>query len=272
MTQGTIFTCAVSGDYVGCPTYGLILTARCDIAHDKARVLNYLPVVSLDHWLHRDGRIILSERLLSDAKGTMERALKTAGFSAAILETEAPTAVLNTLFPVGGDKKLRANFEKGCSRFVLASQCLKSAPSEKLCLDLAREAPGLRDAVLSDLVHHKLVGYYFLPAIEPKGPDPGFVVLVREIQMIPRELATAVADGLEAALYGSLCESTPAFQNKLSIPVDDLAYPVGQILSPQLEHLLQAFAFLFGRIGLPDPDKGYVDGLWTRQPTVSTLP
>lgn len=272
MTQGTIFSCAVAGDYVGCPTYGLIVTARCDVAHDKARVLNYLPVVSLDDWLHRDGRIILSERLLSDAKGAMEKALKAAGFSPVILETEAPTAVLNTLFPAGGDKKLRANFQKGCTRFTLSSQCLKSAPSEKLCLELAREAPGLRDAVISELVHHKLAGFYFLPAIEPKGPDLGFVVLAREIQMIPRDLAIAVADGLEAALYENMCNSTPAFQNKLSITMDDFAYPVGQLQSPQLEHLLQTFAFLFGRIGLPDPDKSYVDGLWTRQPTVSTWP
>jgi hypothetical protein len=107
-----------------------------------------------------------------------------------------------------------------------------------------------------------------MASIEPQGSDLGFVALVREIQAIPKDLAVAVAGGLDSDLYGSMCQSNPSFHNKLLISRDDLAYPIGQMLSPHLEHLLQSFAFLFGRIGLPDPDKTYVDGLWGRQPTV----
>ena len=42
MTLGTIFTCAVAGGYASRPVYGIVLTARCDISHDKALVVNYL--------------------------------------------------------------------------------------------------------------------------------------------------------------------------------------------------------------------------------------
>lgn len=117
-------------------------------------------------------------------------------------------------------------------------------------------------------MRNTLSGFYFLKSVEPDGADTGFVVLVREVQTIPRELAYAVAEGLEAELYGSLCEAHPSFRDKLSIRKDDFACPVGQVSSPYLEHLLQTFAFLFARIGLPDAERAYIENLWGRQPTV----
>jgi hypothetical protein len=151
MTQGTIFTCALAGDYVGCSTSGLILTARCDIAHEKARVLNYIPVVSLDDWLHRDGRVILAQRLLAECVGGMRSTLKDGGFSPAILEAESPRAILETLFPDNGGRKLRERFEKLCLRFELASQCLNSAPSDKLSISVGNDVPKARESYCRNL-------------------------------------------------------------------------------------------------------------------------
>ena len=68
MTQGTIFSGAVAEDYNGCETFGLVITARCDVANDKAETYNYLPVVRLNDWIHRDGRLILGERLQKEAE------------------------------------------------------------------------------------------------------------------------------------------------------------------------------------------------------------
>ena len=269
MTQGTIFTCAVAGDYLGCTTHGIVLTARCDISHDKARVHNYLPIVSLDDWLHRDGRIILAQRVMAEAQGAMRSVLKAGGFSASVMETEAPKVVFDTLFPEGSDKKRREQFEKACLRFELADRCKASPPNEKLSIDLARAVPKVLDGLLVELVHNNLGGFYFLNSIEPGGPDLGYVILVREVQSIPRELAHAVAVGLDGELYDSMCQTDLSLCGKLVVARDDFAYPLGQMLSPHLELLLQTFAFLFSRIGLTDPDKVYIDGLWSRQPTVA---
>ena len=46
----------------------------------------------------------------------------------------------------------------------------------------------------------------------------------------------------------------------------NLALPIGQVRSPNIEHLMQAFSTLFGRIGLTDLDESYVKGLLVRQP------
>ena len=90
LTQGSVFTCGVAEDYSGCRTCGLIITARCDAEQDKVHIYNYLPVVQLNDWLHRDGRGILAERLMAETLGQMKGVLKESGHALSILETETP--------------------------------------------------------------------------------------------------------------------------------------------------------------------------------------
>jgi hypothetical protein len=37
--------------------------------------------------------------------------------------------------------------------------------------------------------------------------------------------------------------------------------PISCIRSPEIEHLMQQFTHLFGRIGIEDPDSTYIDAL-----------
>jgi hypothetical protein len=82
----------------------LVITARCDAEQDKVLIYNYLPVVRLDDWLHRDGKTILADRLLSESIGQMKSALNDGHYSFSVLETESPHTILEKLFPVGNKK------------------------------------------------------------------------------------------------------------------------------------------------------------------------
>jgi hypothetical protein len=55
----------------------------------------------------------------------------------------------------------------------------------------------------------------------------------------------------------------------LSFTHSDFAMPIGELTSPQVEHLLQTFSFLFGRIGLPDPGKESVAALCGIRPSTT---
>ncbi len=119
-----------------------------------------------------------------------------------------------------------------------------------------------------ELAAQRLAGYYFLDRLEPDGDNNGFVALLREVQSIPRCAAVAVADGLDASLFADICKAEPLLGGRLQISEDSLAMPVGILLSPNLEHLMQSFSLLFGRIGIADPEPVYVAGLWDCQPSV----
>jgi hypothetical protein len=272
LTQGTIFSAAVAEDYPGCRTHGLVITARCDVANDKVRTYNYVPIVTLDDWLHRDGRLILAERLHAETLGALKGALKDGGFSPSILETESPRSVLSTLFPpaakVGKMAKARERFEDLCSRFELACLGISSDPSDAVCIRVAEAAPRLKDVMLSELVNQRLNGYYFLSCVDPDGEDIGYVALLREIQHMPRGLAHAVAEGLDTARLVEMCSSNPSMRGRLQIESKDLAMPIGLLSSPYIEHLMQSFSLLFGRIGVADPEPSYVTALWSRQLSV----
>jgi hypothetical protein len=199
LTQGSVFTCGIAEDYSGCTTCGLIITARCDAEQDKVRIYNYLPIVRLNDWLHRDGRGILSERLMAETLGKMKTVLKESGHALSILDTETPRSILDKLFP-GGEKnanKARERFERLCVSYDLAVRGTSSSPAEEVCLEIASSEPHLKDVLLRELVHQRLAGYYFYDRIEPNGDNNGYVVLLREIRMMSRAIAGSVVGGLD---------------------------------------------------------------------------
>jgi hypothetical protein len=273
LTQGTIFSCAVAEDFPGCTTYGLVITARCDTANDKVRIYNYVPVVTLNDWLHRDGRILMSHRLMAETRGSIRAMIRDQKFSASILDTESPRSVLETLFTVGAvGQKLHKQFASLCERFELAEVAGGQDPPNGVCIRVANAAPRIKDSILLELANQKLTGYYFIARVDPDGGDQGHVALIREVQMIPRKVAKAVASGVDIHQFRELCGMEPTLNGRLRIEPHDLAMPIGLLRSPNLEHFMQAFSLLFGRIGIADPDPAYVANLWTRQPSIAEGP
>jgi hypothetical protein len=115
-----------------------------------------------------------------------------------------------------------------------------------------------------ELANHKLAGYYFLPKLETDGNETGFVALLREVNHLPRKLARLIAGGLDATSEGLSDQSH--WLALVDFTHSDFAMPVGEITSPQVEHLLQTFSHLFGRIGLPDPERAKVDAFCAIRP------
>lgn len=122
--------------------------------------------------------------------------------------------------------------------------------------------------MIDDLVRHKLPGYYFLERVDADSDDRGYVVLLREIQAIPRELTLLILDGLDKKAFDHACDKFPEYRGTLQFGTIDIAMPLGVLKSPNVEHLLQTFAMLFGRIGLTDSPPSYIASLWDRQPSV----
>lgn len=258
--------------YSRCDVHGLVITARCDVANDKVHVYNYLPIVTLSDWIHREGRILLAGRLQAESLGSLRNVMRESGHSPSVLDTESLERIQKVLFesekPERGLDKYRKRFLDSANNYTLAVRAMASSPAERLSNLIVGQSPHLKQELLKELAGYRLNGFHFLKQIDPRGTDLGFVVLLREIQALPRDIGLAVAAGFGHFEFEEMCGLNASLREKLEVPKGGFAMPIGVLTSPYVEHLMQSFGALFGRIGIADHEPSYVRDLWDRQPSV----
>lgn len=256
-TQGTVFSCAYAEDYQDTSVYGLVITARCDAAQEKAPIFSYIPVIPLNDWMLLDGANVIMERISADHQNTVKNYLKKADLSESLVMTKKLEEIYETHFkPKEGEKSWSAS----CSKLKAAidahkeNETLRQAVSTKeqrrqhLVKNTART-----DAVIKEISGNRLSGFYLLremPMLD--GSTGDYVALLREIHHIPSILAREVVTGLSKE---SWCQrETSSSRCPRFFGEDDLAAPVAKLRSPWIEHLMQNFSMLFARIGVSDND------------------
>lgn len=261
LNQGSLFCCAKAERYSGCQVHGVVLTARCDLDQDKYNVLNYAPVVTLEDWLRRDGYELIVARIAADLKSRIDSAVKNIDLPLSILHSQNPKSILEIYIrAVDADPKRKKSEDKFVD-LVNKTEDLarwRTGWSPNNC-DMFATSEQTVTKVIAELIHQKLAGYYFLSRLEVGADETGFVVLLREVNHLPRPLALLIAGGMEAE-HEELMAHKEWLAN-VDFKHADFAMPVSEITSPSVEHLLQTFSHLFGRIGLPDPQKTLVDSL-----------
>ena len=256
-TQGTVFSCAYAEDYPETSSCGLVITARCDAAQNKAPIFSYIPVVPLDDWLLRDGADIAMDRIHADRLNTLRNHLKDASLSESLLETKTIDEVYESHFRPKEAEKAWADrcrrIRTSMDTYVRNQQLRASGGSrEERRLHLVANAMKA-DTVVKELSENRLNGFYLLrdmPLLS--GAVTNCVALLREIHHIPSKLARDIAGGLSKEKWATRSDST--VQCLRFIASDDLAAPVAKLKSPWIEHVMQNFTMLFARIGVTDND------------------
>jgi hypothetical protein len=247
LTQGTLFTGATAEHYPLLPVWGLCITARCDMAREiKVQVFNYVPVIRYEDWLRGDGAKLISERIEADLLGKMKSILEENKKSVSVLESYSPLQIATTLLPGNTTFATLAQKFDICTHIRRETR-LTSARRHEL-VSINRK---ISEKLVKELWANQLVGFYFLDdlGITDHPSSNGYVVMLREIHHLPRNVASAIAGGYLIAEYpmagtNEFCSKTTPF---------DFAHTTGVIKSPWIEHILQQFSIMFSRIGLPDP-------------------
>jgi hypothetical protein len=259
LTQGTVFNCVDQPRYEGRSAFGLTITARCDVAQGKFPVLNYLPLVHLGDWLRRDGLEILIENELAEQAGTLSSILKSIGISPSILSTVTLPEIDKIHF--SGDsigksaKNAREKFNELCKVKEDFEERLKTQDMEKQFAWFQDHRPGKIEELIKRLSRHQVLGHYLLESISLEDSErTGFVCLMREVSTLPKRIAQKIATGLSGEAIEEICK-LGSNRLGLTVPIGELAMPIIQIGSPTIEHILQAFSSLFGRIGVADPNE-----------------
>lgn len=253
LTQGTVFNCATAFRYPKKEVFGLTITARCDVAQEKYRLLNYVPVVRLDDWLQVDGLEILLDQERKQQLGGIKSALTDADLSPNLVLSVPLSEVISVHFGAEskdrGLAKIRERLKKIASELEAVEA---SRANPRACLSWLTEnrLKSIRQ-LIKGLFDHKVMGYYFLERLHPNTEVEGFVCLLREGSSLPKEIAEELANGLSTERWSELAHQ--GLQGRFEFLDLDLAGPVAQLGSPTIEHIMQSYANLFGRIGIADP-------------------
>lgn len=256
LTQGTIFSCAYAERYEGSCVHGIVITARCDLAQDKFPILNFIPIVAFDDWIRKDGFEIAYARAEKSAAAEQSSLLKEWMLSESLLLGNSIERIVD-VYTSGLEGRAQKKARERGGSVVKKMAALASLPTEDI-VGLSSIDSKAVDSVVRDVMTHKASGHYFFSTTAPDEGQNCYVGLLREASFLPRDLAIAVAGGIGR-------QSPDMYKNPLwdrwvrFHDDDDMAMPIGQLLSPDIEHLMQTFGLLFGRIGLADTPQEYID-------------
>jgi hypothetical protein len=236
LTQGAIFNNAVAENYANYNAYGLIINARCDLAHQKLRTISYIPIVNLHDWQLTDGKRIVFERLTKEYYSQIGNALNDKGHNKEVIKYIELDNIVSTL--VNDDKKIKTILEKIKE---ISSNISGVYVPEIIASDYAKVEKKLR----SELFEYKLSGFHFVETVDDKDFQ-GFVCLLNEIHSIRHSDSISLAKGF---VPSDLLCSNYEFHEEVFTSV------IARLRSPYIEHLMQQFAFQFIRVGIDEVDQ-----------------
>ena len=262
LTQGSVFCCASASRYKDKPVLGLTITARCDVAHKKYPVLNFLPVVRLSDWLLEDGLDILLANVLHEQNQSIRSFLKQANLSPSLTFAIPLTEISKQHFPLDVGSKSERVVAKKFHSLINEIDTLRHIIEEGSKIRQLNWLRENKDFKISELIYrlstHSVLGYYLLEQLTDDD-NMGYVCLLREVSTLPKVVSEAIARGLSAERYRELQGLNHG--GILCFEFEDLAMPIIQVGSPTIEHILQTFSNLFCRIGIDDPANETIEHL-----------
>lgn len=256
LDQGTVIYGIRSEKYPEVRCYGIIVSARCDVANCKVRRLYYVIGVDVNDWIvTEEGFSHVLDSKLKEVERKIYEAVRKAGLDPDTLlcfdeesvkkvlavETDAQTAETILRLHYDYSEYFTKDLKK---RRELIKANLKSVRAQ-----------------LKEINKGKQVHLYYLPQaayMDTKEMLKGLIIDLQELEAIP----IADADALEKGLidrklrgFGKL-----EYYNRFCWldKDDDFTAIDCQIKSPWCEHLMQRFSNSFIRIGLDGPsDKDF---------------
>ncbi|TDW69015.1 hypothetical protein EDF57_101909 [Novosphingobium sp. PhB55] len=260
--QGTIFTCALSDSYPNIAALGMLITARCDTAQDKAEVYNYIPLVPVESWIAKDGLEIVAKRAAANEMGSMKKAIADAGMDDVIIELISFDEILRELKKGTSkpEKSIAARFEKALTSYNLAKHIINQENRLlKSSLEYLSSNDGIYKSVIKELINNGIAEFHYIQKSYSGEETRGYVALMREIRFISSSLGKKIAIGLDVNEFDAEKDSYAPGLNHVRFSKDqDFAMPLSCISSPLIELVMQRFANLFSRIGVEDIPKEWI--------------
>lgn len=237
-TQGAILNCLKVAEKQ--KTYGLVISARCDIAHRKSKTVLCLPVYSLAHWLDQVGKpeILSSSRKAIDA--IHHRVLTKYGLSVSSFHIYGYEATIQALAAKGAVTKDLQEMEM-----------LRPYLEHEQLVPQVKAVKEAHNRLLESLWRNSRMDSHFIERIQLHEPSEGYVIDFTQPITLGRSLLDELALGVEKYKFD---RDTIGAYGQLFLGDLEQGEIISVLRSPYIEHILQRFTHYYSRIGTADID------------------
>jgi hypothetical protein len=255
--QGDIWTALPGAPHAAEQLTGIVITPRCDLAHDKARVFNYLPIVSLDTLVAIIGAFEILEQEERHTRQALRQVATQLGVEALYdIGTDATDIyeMVRQQAAAIDNLKQRDRLETTYSTF--AEKRMKLERIRSALTHAALSLPAFDDLISAsalqnyrrDVIRNSKADLFFLPPCASLLPYPS-VVLLRYVVACSRQFLSCAVSSMTAADWTRVRAQNPSFEFKTAVQQPER---ILRLRTPYMESLMAKFCALFGRVGTRD--------------------
>lgn len=260
LTQGLVFYGVRSPLYPETACFGIVITARCDLAQRKVKQVHFVTAIPINEWLKTDCILIISDEYSKNCQNTIRNWMREKGLNSNVVEDFGPYKCQKVIETYEKNKSKKDKILKEINKWSLANEISKENLSKDKIVELLNgDFTGAKKNKINLVLKHQLSGYYFIPSLGNKDEETGYIVNLRDIQAMKIEYFNKL-------MAREIDFTNPDIKNdqyaKMVFYLEsetDFAIELGIIDSPQIEHLMQNFAYLYSRIGIEDFSEDYVE-------------
>ena len=255
LTQGLVLY-GIRSVYYNSPCYGIVITARCDLAQSKVDTVHYLTAVSLNDWILTDCLKMVTNEIVKESQRALTKWMEEKSLNPKLIKTLGPQNLRVILEEYESDRNRKRQILRFIEKWELCVNIFCKKIKLSKVIKLLNEDESFRtkkDNKINLILKNQLTGYYFIPGPEININDHlGLVINMRDINQLDVETINKLLNGeIDCRILSNFDRA--ALSNYFYLESkDDYAYWVTVIPSPRIEHILQYFTQMFSRIGLED--------------------
>ena len=251
LTQGSVITNCVAEGYSGSKVWGVIITPKCDLAHEgKVNTVHYLPMLNVEDWLNSIGKMELIEEWMKEVKNNIINAMKLWGINSDFVSMGVRYEdLLEICNAMESKPKKRAEFEKLCKAYFSHDDDLF-----KQFIQKSKNVSKYVKGMVGGNNHH----YYLLE--DWNNQNNLKVIILRDIRRINIDVARKFVKGFDYTEYREeFFKQNDLNYDSKEKSFDGFYYLEVQIQSPFIEHIIQSFSYNFNRVGVTDMESRSFD-------------
>lgn len=233
VTQGSIINCCISSNYPNSSVDGIIITPRCDLAHEgKVYYVHYLPIVDFKEWFLNDGKKYLYSRWYLKKKEKFLDMCRRFSLPNCLDKKELYEQMASKVVPQNNYKQFIEVLNNYFSASIGGVEFVQHIKGKDAKAQL-----------IKNLLQDNLPAFYLIDNWK-KEESSYKVILLRELRRISFSTAIKIKEGVE-------CTCINKQEDELQAD-GELCYVQTQVASPFIEHIMQRFSYNFCRIGVED--------------------